>query len=223
MASVVSRSLSQPCVHPSLVLVDPCRLNLQRSKDEARTKLKKLLQMAKQLVAGMPIEELAAGKPAQKGNVQLLKDKARTKLKKLLQMAKQLVAGLTRIIKGLYIFLLKFTLICSQRQKTSTLHIIEMYTSFRNDIIVMKRLGGIHRRCSNAACQQKTSMDQSNAMDVLFFPRKRKCASVSVQLLAKNTVVSLGHPHNKLEVLKSLQSLNYMCTVRSIFVMVTIF
>ena len=155
MASVVSRSLSQPCVHPSLVLVDPWRLNLQRSKDEARTKLKKLLQIAKQLVAGMPIEELAAAKPAQKGHLQLSKDEARTKLKKLLQMAQQLVAGLTRIIKDLYIFLLKFTLVCSQRQKTSTLHIIEMYTSYRNDIIVVNRLGGIHRRCSNAACQQK--------------------------------------------------------------------
>ena len=60
-------------------------------------------------------------------------------------------------------------------------------------------------------------------MDVLFFVRNHKCASVSVQLLAKNTVVSLGHPHSKLECPKSLQSLNYRCTVRSIFVMVTIF
>ena len=151
MASVVSRSLSQPCVHPSLVPVDPWRLNLQRSKDEARTKLNKLLQMAKQLVAGLPIEELAAAKPAQNGHRQLSKDEARTKLKKLLQMAKQLVAGLTRIIKDLYIFLLKLTLICSQRPKISTLHIIGMYTLYRNDVFVMKRLGEIHRRCSNAA------------------------------------------------------------------------
>ena len=70
-------------------------------------------------------------------------------------MAKQLVAGLTRILKDLYIFLLMFTQICSQRPKTSTLHIIGMYTICRNDIIVMKRLGDIHTRCSNAACQQK--------------------------------------------------------------------
>ena len=90
-----------------------------------------------------------------KRHLQLSKDEARRKLNKLLQMAKQLVAGLTRIIKDLYIFLLMFTLICSQRPKTSTLHIIGMYIVYRNDIIVMKRLGHIHTRCSNGACQQR--------------------------------------------------------------------
>ena len=42
--------------------------HLQPSKDEARKKLNKLLQMAKQLVARLPIEELAAAKRAQKAS-----------------------------------------------------------------------------------------------------------------------------------------------------------
>ena len=48
----LTRSLSQLCVHPSLVPVDPWRLNLQRSKDEAQTKLNQTPANGETVTAG---------------------------------------------------------------------------------------------------------------------------------------------------------------------------